>query len=120
MKVDWIRSIALMVARVFSTGVVLTILLYAFGVDTPFNLLTFPLFFPFLAALWIPLGLLAGKFAGGWLMLIVSLLFCCLGDPIVYAINKVFPNLFAAADLKVINSTAFLKIVEPQKFSASD
>jgi hypothetical protein len=115
-KVHWGSTLRLAAARGFATGVVIGVVALfqgnAMGLLIPF----------FLAVVGLPLalfyhgvGMLFGMFIpllGTFIMLAGSLL-VCIGDPIVYFVNRQWPALLNIADLGFFNFRPLIMITYP-------
>lgn len=116
-KVHWLSTLKLAIARGFATGLVFSIFALAGGnIGSAFS-------FPFLmAVVSLPLGLLfnlMGKIGGmlipiaGLACLLLGSLMVCVGDPLVYFINRQWPRLLNIADLKFFNLRPLIFITYP-------
>ena len=117
-RVHWGSTLKLSLARGFFAGLVWAILIYA-SQGAPINLLPTPFVWAIIAlplALFLQLmGMLFGAFMpllGLWLHFVGSLMIC-IGDPIVYLINRSFPALLNIADLSIFNFQPMIFITDP-------
>jgi hypothetical protein len=118
-RVHWGSTFKLAAGRGFFTGlvVVIVMLVFAGGQTPPASLFGFPIIWGILAPLfgiaaWAFFSLLGFlPFTG--ILLNISSLMMCLGDPIVYMINRSFPALFDIADLRFFNFLPMIFITHP-------
>jgi hypothetical protein len=123
-RVYWPATGKIAVARGFASGLVFAVInlfmLPTYDASTIGGLLFFPIA---MAVFAIPLGLfcnLCGRVAGAFIPLmgaffnIIGSLIVCLGDPLVYFLNRKFPALFDVADFKFFNFTPLLFITHPE------
>lgn len=119
-RVNWMPTLKLSLARGFFAGMVWAIVT-SFGDNGP--PIGQALAMPFIwAILIIPMALftqLLGLFLGmiipalGGLCNILGALMVCMGDPIVYLLNRSFPRLFDIADLGFFNFMPMIFITHP-------
>lgn len=122
-RVYWPSTAKVALARGFASGLVFAVLSLTFGPPSPDGAGA-ALMWPFgMAVLALPMGLfchLAGKIAGtfiplmGAFFLIIGSLIVCLGDPLVYFVNRRWPQLFDVADFGFFNFTPLLFIMHPE------
>lgn len=122
--VHWLGTIKLALVRGFFAGIIILIIqtIWPAGMEprTTTEFITFPLFWAvgavpfalFVQGVGWAIGAavpLFGVFTG-WL----GSLMVCLGDPIVYLINRFFPSLLGVADLHFINFQPIIFITQPE------
>ena len=118
-RVHWGSTLKLAAGRGFFTGLVIVVVLLVFssGVTPPASLFAMPLIWGLIAPFF---GLFFWAFLSlfGWLpftalLLNISPLAMCLGDPIVYMINRAYPSAFNIADLQFFNFLPMIFITYP-------
>lgn len=122
-RVQWIPTIKVGLARGFFSGIVLAILMSL--TDAPTNetassLFTIP-FFWMIFSIPVAMGTrfmailmdAVGVPTIGTMMLITSSLLVCIGDPIVYLINRSKPELFGVTDFNFLNFVPLMFILNP-------
>lgn len=123
-RVHWGSTLKLALSRSFASGIVWAIIFAVTGhsdMGTPFYVM--PLIWPLLAlplaATFHFLGMILRAIPipfvpllGLWFQFIGSLLIC-LGDPLVYLINRSFPALLNIADLGFFNFRPMIFITYP-------
>ncbi|WP_162901506.1 hypothetical protein [Breoghania sp. L-A4] len=118
-RVHWRSTIKLTVARGFAAGLIWAIAV-SLGPGAPVHVvLAYPVFLA-IAALPLALvlhfvGMVFGAFIpllGLWFRFIGSLMIC-IGDPIVYLINRSFPALLNIADLSFFDFRPMIFITYP-------
>ena len=107
--INWVRTLLLSLFRCYTTGLVISAAL-SFHSGVEFGTI---MFLPFLwVAVALPLSMAfhflcihIRKLMGEWARIPTSVaaLITCLGDPVVYALNRVWPELFHAPDLRPFN-----------------
>ena len=122
-RVYWPATAKVAVARGFAAGLVFLVLNLVMSGASQINIAGM-LTFPFGMAIFaIPIGLfchMAGKIAGMFIPLlgaffsIVGSLIVCMGDPLVYLVNRQFPQLLDVADFGFFNFTPLLFITHPE------
>lgn len=120
-RVHWASTAKLTLARGFMAGLVWAILISVGpGGVPPETALAWPFVWAFialpLALLLQVIGMIFAAFMpllGLWFTLAGSL-FVCIGDPIVYLLNRSFPTLLNVADLRIINFRPMIFITNPQ------
>lgn len=122
-RVYWPSTAKVAVTRGFCSGLVIAVLQNLMAPPGSGAAMMF-LLMPFgLAVLAIPIGLFcqaAGRVMGmfvpalGAFFSIVGALVVCLGDPLVYLLNRQFPALLDVADFKFFNFTPLLFITHPE------
>lgn len=126
-RTNWLLTGKLAMARGFAVGIIMTIISLATGTaqDTLLVALTAPLWMAILSPA-IGLGFqvvgqalsLGGDnpffslpalacFVCGWV-------FTALGDPIVYIVNRMVPDLLNVADFNLFNLNAFMLVLNPE------
>lgn len=119
-RVHWGSTIKLMLVRGFAAGLV-------WAIFTSFGPMAAPmstnLAWPFIwTILGLPfalvmqfLGMLFGTFSAlfGHVFHILGSLMVCIGDPIIYLINRSYPALLNIADLKFFNFSPIMFITYP-------
>lgn len=129
-RVSWGPTLKLAAGRGFATGAVFAVAILAMGIagasrSTPSgaSLAGFVLALPFLWAVLGPLlallywaaGWIVGKFVPGLggLITLASALPICWGDPILYFVNRTYPQLFQVADLRFFNLRPMIVVTYP-------
>jgi|GEM_PF-2954734 len=122
-KVYWPATAKIALARGFAAGLVFMLLALVTNpaaTNDLGSLLVMPFGMAFVA---LPIGLfcnVAGKIAGAFIPLlgmfftIVGALIVCFGDPLVYLVNRQYPQLFNVADFGFFNFTPLLFIMHPE------
>ncbi len=116
-RVHWGSTLKLVLARGFASGLILALIPISSGA------LSQALIFPFaLAVLGMPLALFyfaVGRILGMFIPLLgvfiqfIGGLLTCIGDPIVYLVNRQWPALLNIADLKFFNFQPIIFITHP-------
>ena len=118
-RVQWGSTLKLTLARGFFAGIVWAIIIGA-SQGAPISvLLVWPFMWAIIAvplALFLQLiGMIFGAFMtllGQWFHFVGSLMIC-IGDPIVYLINRSFPALLNIADLSIIKFQPMIFVTHP-------
>lgn len=124
-RVHWGATIKLALVRGFAAGVVWPIIMTAFGPPVPSNLESIGIFLiiPFAwavgaqpyAIIFHVVGRLFGLFIpllGPFIALVASLMIC-VGDPLVYILNRYFPRILNIADLRFMDFHPMIFITHP-------
>lgn len=119
-RVRWWPTLRLALGRGFATGLVGAVILPLLnGGPYAQEAVMIPLYWTVLA---VPTAMMLTLIAKGFGavvpimgagVMIVASLFVCLGDPLVYVINRTFPRLFGIADFKFFNFSPLLYILSP-------
>lgn len=115
-RVYWPSTTKLALCRGFCAGLVwAAIASIGPAGSTEIPLLVVPFVWAFMA---VPMGLvlqIAGMLApivGGWLS-IIGALFVCIGDPLVYVINRSWPGVLDIADFRLVNFRPMIFVLLP-------
>ncbi|MFV0410742.1 MAG: hypothetical protein ACK5LJ_13935 [Paracoccus sp. (in: a-proteobacteria)] len=119
-RVQWLPTLKLALGRGFAAGLVWAIVIpLTSGTLSATEALMMPFFWAFLA---VPIALLLSLVAkafgafipilGACIMLAASL-FVCVGDPLIYVINRSFPKVFEIADFRLFNFSPLIYILSP-------
>jgi hypothetical protein len=115
-RVHWPSTLKLALARGFAAGVIWSALL-SLTPNAPREYLLFVM--PFIwAAGATPIGMSIQflsqitPLAGGWFGLLGSFI-VCLGDPLVYVLNRAWPDAINVADLELFNLRPFIFVMLP-------
>ncbi len=122
-KVVWPATIKLALARGFFSGLVIAIIQNILLADQAGAASAFLIMPLGMAVLGIPLSLfcmLAGRVASlfvpalGLFFIVIGSLAVCLGDPLVYLLNRQFPALLDIADFRFFNFIPLIFITHPE------
>lgn len=116
-KVHWPATLKVVAARGFASGLLLALVPLSAG------MIGMALLYPFaMAILALPLALLiyfAGKVSSmfvpavGAMVQFIGALVVCIGDPIVYFVNRQWPALLNVADFKFFNFRPMIFVTNP-------
>ena len=116
-RVHWGSTVKLTLARGFFAGLVWAPIIGA--AEGAAMIIAVPFMWAIIAlplALFLQLiGMIIGAFMtllGLWFRFVASLM-VCIGDPIVYLINRCFPALFNIADLSIFNFQPMIFVTHP-------
>ncbi len=109
-RVAWLPTLKLVLGRGFAAGLVWTILLSIGedGLDVQTSLL-FPFVWALIALPFVLFTGVIGRVFGRYIpiigasIMLVGSIFVCVGDPLIYLINRSFPRLFDIAGFRLFN-----------------
>ncbi len=117
-RVYWPSTVKLALCRGFCSGLVWAAVISLVPDPTPHAemfLLIVPLvwmFFAGLVGLALSLSSIIVPIVGSWLNLLGAL-FICVGDPLVYVVNRVWPGVLNIADLRLFNFRPLIFVLLP-------
>ena len=129
-RVSWGPTLKLAAGRGLTTGAIVAVAFLVMGIASTSNgapsgasLIGMTLAMPFVWAVFGPLvallywaaGWIVGKFVPGLggLIGLASALVICWGDPILYFVNRRYPQLFNIADLRFLNLRPMIFVTYP-------
>lgn len=116
-KVHWPSTMKLVAARGFASGLIVA--LFPLFNGQIGQALLFPFAMMFLSMPYALLIMFIGKVGGmmiplvGALMQLVGALVVCIGDPIVYLVNRQWPALLNVDDLRFFNLRPIIFVTNP-------
>ena len=116
-QISWGPTMVLGLARSWSAGFVLMVLLMVVTNRDEVGFIELLLVWLFYPIMGLFIGLMSwftSLFKGGWLARPLGVLLLCWGDPILYILSRVL-GIFNYADLKLINFVAFLYVLKEEE-----